>query len=402
MRPPPKRHGPVASAKPPMPRWRRLLWTLIWPQQSQRISPTISGAVLIALALGIGIAAYNSASNILFIALSLLLSCLILSGVLSWFNIRRVDWELDLAPAFRVGHETAVAVRLRNDKRALPTYGLWFEFIARARDEESQKGPESTITGKGIDFRAALASVDAKIQRGLVAMRDRLDPQGETRVEWRMIPTRRGLHHIELESIGSLFPFGFLKKRLASGLSREVVVWPPPIEYRRYPVPGLWRQQGEERVTRAGSGTDLLALRLYERGDSHRLIHWKASARTGRLLVRQFSAEGVEAVNLWVGIDAALWPDKAQFETMVSLAATWAEDLFRLGRLRAVAIDGEDPQPVLRLPDLEAFLDRLSIIEPRADARQGATTPLATTAQFLPDGPRGVAAYVNGTKAATA
>ena len=51
--------------------WRRVLWGLVWPRRFERIQPTISGVVLIGLSLGIGTAAYNSASNILFIALAL-------------------------------------------------------------------------------------------------------------------------------------------------------------------------------------------------------------------------------------------------------------------------------------------------------------------------------------------
>ena len=68
--------------------WNAVLWALVFPQRGQRILPTLSGTLLIALSLGIGMAAYNSANNILFITLSLLLACLILSGVLSWLNFR--------------------------------------------------------------------------------------------------------------------------------------------------------------------------------------------------------------------------------------------------------------------------------------------------------------------------
>ena len=68
--------------------WNDLLWALIFPQRSQRIKVTLPGVMLIALAFGIGTAAYNAANNILFITLSLLLACLVLSGVLSWLNFR--------------------------------------------------------------------------------------------------------------------------------------------------------------------------------------------------------------------------------------------------------------------------------------------------------------------------
>ena len=352
--------------------------------------------------MGIGTAAYNSASNILFIALSLLLACLILSGVLSWLNIRGVEWTPEFSPAFRVGRETSIALVVRNEKTFLPTYGLWFDFVAQGRDPGAPMGPESTITGRGIDIRSALANAARFTTRGMVALKDRLDPQSETTLEWRIVPNTRGTLKLELESVGSLFPFGFLKKRLACEFSRNVLVWPAPIEYRRFPVAGLWQQSGLERSARIGSGSDLLALRRYETGDSHRLIHWKASARTGKLLVRQFAAEGVDGLNLWVDTSRETWSHPEQFETMVSMAATFAEDLFRAGRLKAVAIDSDDPMPVTRLGDFESFLDRLCQTYPRAGAEGVPPFAASMTALLKPDGPRGVVILVDGNKAASA
>ncbi|HYD84424.1 MAG TPA: DUF58 domain-containing protein, partial [Opitutus sp.] len=94
--------------------------------------PTVSGVLLIGLSLGIGLAAYNASNNILFITLSLLLACLILSGVLSWLNFRRVSWRLQVAPPLRAGQEAVVTLEVRNGKRVLPTYGLWFDVAARS------------------------------------------------------------------------------------------------------------------------------------------------------------------------------------------------------------------------------------------------------------------------------
>ena len=67
-----------------------MLWTFLYPARGQRIMPTVSGILLISVALGIGSAAYNTSNNILFITLSLLLACLILSGVLSMLNFKKV------------------------------------------------------------------------------------------------------------------------------------------------------------------------------------------------------------------------------------------------------------------------------------------------------------------------
>ncbi len=378
---------------------------MVYPKRGHRILPTMPGVVLIALSFGIGTAAYNSSSNILFITLSLLLACLILSGVLSWLNLRGVQWRLQLAPPFRVGHDTIVALELRNGKAFLPTYGLWFEFAARPMAAAALQRAESTVNASGAEVRAALASGEAGEQRGRVLLRGRLDPRGESRVEWVFKPERRGRLRVELASVGSLFPFGFLRKDIGTELQAEAIVWPAPIEYQRLGLATSRRATGGERLARAGAGGDLLALRRYTAGDSHRLIHWKASARTRTLLVRQFSAESAEGYSLWLRTDAGVWTRPEQFEVLVGLAATLAEDLFRAGRLISVAIDAQPPLPVRRVHDLELFLGQLAMVQPSEEVATGGEKTVVSKRNimtFAPDGVRGVKAFVDGQEAASA
>jgi uncharacterized protein (DUF58 family) len=160
-------------------------------------------------------------------------------------------------------------------------------------------------------------------------------------------------------------------------------------------------------VARAGQGLDLLTLRRYATGDSHRLIHWKASARSRTLLVRQFAAETTEGFSVWLRTDAAMWTRPEQFELLVSFCATLVEDLFRAGQLTSAAINDEAPVPVRRVRDLELLLDRLAVIQPRKDPGPGHAVAGAepkgkrNVLTFAPDGAHGVAAYVDGEKTAT-
>ncbi len=386
--------------------WRRALWGLIWPKRRERIQATISGAVLIGLALGIGTAAYNSSSNILFIALSLLLACLILSGVLSWLNLRGVSWQLEIQPPLRAGQEAEVGLLLRNAKRFIPTYALWFEFAASPFEKGEPARPETTLTARGIDVWAALARVEAAASGGSVHLRARLDPGAEARLDWTFTPARRGLYRIELRSVGSLFPFGFLRKLSGTDLRREVHVWPAPVDYRRFSGAGPRRHSGDLQLARAGNEGEMIALRHYESGDSHRLIHWKASARKGSLLIRQFSAQNSEACSIWLRTDSETWPRPEQFELMLGFAATLALDLFHAGHLQAAAIDAAAPVQMRRVADLESFLDRLSEAVAAPAPNGGPERPAAggrsrgDLLTFAPEGTRGVASFINGIKTA--
>ncbi len=392
--------------------WSALLWALVHPQRGHRIVPTLPGVLLIGLSIGIGTAAYNSSNNILFITLSLLLACLILSLVLAWLNLRGVAWRLRLAAPLRVGHEAVVALELRNQKGFLPTYGLWFELTARALEVGVRQRAESTVTGRGIKVREILAKADAAVTRGILGLRTRLEPEGESRLEWGYKPEKRGRLRVELTCVASLFPFGFLKKEIGTALCAEAVVWPAAVAYQVEAVAAPRRQAGGPRMARAGTGGDLHALRRYAVGDSHRLIHWKASARTRTLLVRQFAAESAEGFSLWLRTDAAVWTRPDQFELLVSFCGTLAEDFFRAGRLTGVAIDGEAPVSVRRVHDVDAFLDRLAtlrcaegdgqtVMAPGGSVERGEVRGRRNVMTFVPDGTRGVVALVDGERAAS-
>ena len=383
--------------------WNAVLWSLVYPRQAHRIVPTVPGLVLVALSIGIGMAAYNSSSNILFLTLALLLTCLVLSGVLSWLNLRGVSWNLSVAPALRVGHDTVVGLDIRNAKAWLPTYGLWFNLVGRPRRPAVEQRAESTITGRGVDIRATLARAEAMEHRGKVVLTERLDPRGATRLEWVLQPAHRGLMRLEVASVGSLFPFGFLRKDIGTTVSAEVVVWPASIEYRKHAALAARRRAGDERVARAGSGGDLFAVRRYAAGDSHRLIHWKASARTRQLLVRQFAAETARGCHLWLRTEADVWPRPDQFEVLIRFAATLAEDLFRVGRLLSVGMDERPAMLVRRVRDLDLVLNALAVIQPTIAT--GEPPPLAhqpNVLTFAPDGARSVIASLDGQVVASA
>lgn len=384
--------------------WRAVVWAVVYPQRGQRTFPTVTGLILIGLALGIGTAAYNSSSNILFITLSLLLACLVLSGVLSWINFRGVAWRLRAPGPWRVGQEGRVLVEVAKRGGRLPSYGLGFAVEARAVEPPERQRAEATLRASGPEVRAILAQVADSRQRVRLPLPGRLAPGQNAVVEWPCRPRQRGHLRVELVAVGSLFPFGFLRKEITASARREAIVWPATIPYERCGVEPGHRGAGSERAAWAGGGSDLVALRRYATGDSHRLIHWKASARTGRLLVRQCAAEVAAGHVLWFEAEAARWPRPEQFERGVSLAATLAEDLFLAGGLAAVALAGEAPRPVRSGHDLAAFLDRLASVAPQASERAGSPPALGRRRLITisPDGPAGVVAWMDGARWAVA
>ncbi len=379
--------------------WQTLVWSLVFPPRRHRIAPTVPGLFLMILAMGIGTAAYNTASNILFITLSLLLACLLLSGLLSWFNLAGVCWRLRPPGPWRAGHEAPVAVEIMNRKQWLPTYSLWFELATQPRLAPPPDKPEEDM-----NVREMLRAAEKIVTRGRVLMRERLDPVGEAKLDWVVKPERRGEAIVELVAVGSLFPFGFLRKTIGVAVKQTVLVRPAQVDYEWTGAVAAHSGSSGQRTARAGTGDDLLALRKYTQGDSHRLIHWKASARLGQLMIRQFAAESHDGFVMRVDTPAAVWTRPEQFELLCSLAGTMAEDLFTAGRLRGVSVNGGPLFDTRGLRDVEAFLDELALLQPGAEREtgsreQGGNKNVIT---FAPEGARGVAAYVDGHKTASA
>ena len=391
--------GPGAGGRRRVFRWHTLLWALVFPPKRHRISLTVPGLFLMGLAVGIGTAAYNTASNILFITLSLLLACLLLSGLLSWFNFMGICWRVRPQGAWRAGHETLVTVEVENRKNWLPTYSLWFELATQPRHLPA---PEKPV--KEMRMREILAAAEKYITRGRIYLRERLEAGGAISLDWGVKPSQRGEAVVELGAVGSLYPFGFLRKNIGTALKHTVLVWPAQVEYQWKGAVAAQAGASGQRTARAGVGDDLLALRKYEQGDSHRLIHWKASARLGQLMIRQFAAESHDGYLLRLDIPATVWTRSEQFELMCSFVGTLAEDLYASGRLRGLAVNGGPMLETRRIRDLEALLDALARLQPVDQPAAGGAVSHVTqnVITFAPEGARGVAAYVDGHQTASA
>lgn len=112
------------------------------------------------------------------------------------------------------------------------------------------------------------------------------------------------------------------------GLLRRQVKWTDPVELFVHPktvqldetAPGLIRDL-EGITTRDLTNSDIAfhALRDYVAGDDRRYIHWKSSARTGTLMVRQFEQTRRSVLALGLSTATDDYADPAEFETAISI-----------------------------------------------------------------------------------
>jgi len=344
--------------------WWQLLYLFI-PPRRQRNRPTVSGWLLILIAVGIGVAAYNTASNILFLVLSFVFSLLIVNGVLSVLNFRKIDWSLQLPAECRAGETVVGNLFLVNRKRFLSVRAIWF--VIRIGDQEARR----------------------------VFLRERLEPLGQTTISFEFLCSERGSQSIQVEGPESTYPFGFLRKQTGVFLRREFLVWPRldphPVQI---PAPRRTSRMGGVQQ-RAGAGTDLLQLRDYQKGDPLRQIHWKATARTGQLMVRQLADEGSGAFTLQIDCGEALWAHRDIFELFLSRVSTLASRLYTQNRLNGYVLNRDKFRSVRHVSELHQLNDRLAVVE-RTPGRSGSAGSFANLIRFVPSDSGGVRLELGG------
>jgi uncharacterized protein (DUF58 family) len=176
------------------------------------------------------------------------------------------------------------------------------------------------------------------------------------------VPTpRRGRLELGPLVVERRDPLGLLRR--AQRHAASAVLWVHPVTYPVRPLPvGRVPDFEGRRADTARSGTvTFSSLREYVPGDDPRRIHWRTTARTGTLIVREHIDTTEPTTTVLLDTRAAALDPEA-FEYAVQAAASVAEATVRAGRPARVAILGEDPVRVARLGAV-SLLDRFAAAE---------------------------------------
>lgn len=122
------------------------------------------------------------------------------------------------------------------------------------------------------------------------------------------------------------------------GLLRRTVRWTDPVDLFVHPltVPlapsaaGLVRDlEGEITKTITNNDISFHALRAYEPGDPLRNVHWRTSARIGKLMVRQFEETRRSQLVILHSTNKAAYASDDEFELAVSVTASIGAQVLR-------------------------------------------------------------------------
>jgi len=309
-----------------------------------------AGWIYIGATLLVALAALNTGNNLLFLILACLISVILMSGIVSSVSLAGVELRIELPEHIFAGQTVRAGVELRNDKLALPSFALRVEAVG------SEDAATTALLEKPLFF-PYLPRQDGLKQSVPVTF------------------LRRGLHAQNAFRIVTRFPFGFLEKTRRLELKSRALVYPSVDSSAELGdlFPGI---EGSLESHNKGRGQDLHALREYLPTDSVRHVHWKASARTGSLMVREFARE--DDCRVLLVLDPFVREaepsggaeDRERFERAVGLCAGIAWHFYqRNAQLQFRSAEmGTSLEPAEE--NIFAILRHLAVVEPQVPGRQ--------------------------------
>ena len=123
---------------------------------------------------------------------------------------------------------------------------------------------------------------------GVRAFEVLLDGRGSSTVRYPLTPARRGRYVIGPGRLSSTDPFGLVRAALPPGSPSTLVVF-PRLEPLRGRAPVAVRTAGTSTASAASlaAGSEFFATREWRPGDDMRRIHWRSTARMGKVMVKQ-------------------------------------------------------------------------------------------------------------------
>ena len=260
----------------------------------RRLRVTFEGKAFILITLAVGVAAVNTGNNLIYLAFCMNLSLIIVSGLLSEWTLRNVFLSAQAASDAFQGEESFLAVKCSAEIKRFPSISL----VLRMRfGAETITVPFPDIPPRGTATRIA-----------------------------GFRPERRGPLGTIPGTLSTRFPFSLFDKSMDVRIHTDLLVYPRPI----FPTfhGGTPQEAGPSETPWAAgrSGAFPRGAREHLPSDPVRDIHWKATARLEKWMVKEREAEAAPFVELNVPVPCP--PN--EFETRLSEACGMVIYLDRL------------------------------------------------------------------------
>ncbi len=259
-----------------------------------------------AILAGAGVGASISASQASWFAVAAVVLVISLGDALAALRLPSPPALRRVPASLAVGVRTEVLLRIANPER-------------RALRLEVHDHHPASFEAEGLPRRLALA------------------PSQWTEVRYQVRPVARGEARFERAELRIFSPLGLWQAKRRSGEEQAVRVYPNFRALAKYTLLATdhrLSQIGVLQVRRRGEGTEFHQLREYRQGDPQRALDWKATARTARLIAREYQEEKDQRVLLVIDCGrrmAAKDDDLSHFDHTLNAALLLAHVALRQG-----------------------------------------------------------------------
>jgi uncharacterized protein (DUF58 family) len=212
---------------------------------------------------------------------------------------------------------------------------------------------------------------------------------GSRTVHYPVPIDRRGRLQLGPLTVERRDPFGLFRRAQPQGGTSVLWVHPRVHQLRSLAVGTVPDFEGRTAVSKAGT-TTFASLREYVPGDDPRRIHWRSTARTGQLIVRESVDTMEPTVSVVLDCRASMF-NAATFEHAVELAASVTQSTAESGRPARLRIVGQDPASAAAAGAV-SLLDHLAAAEQTTDS-----DPLRLLEEVDRGEPGGALVVVTGT-----
>ena len=272
-----------------------------------RTSPvTVHGVVFVCLILLVAGAALYSGNNLIYLILSAMLAATLLSGLVSRLDLAGLNLTLGLPDHIFAGRPSLARVGLQNPKLLIPSFAI----RVQASDPDD-----------GFELQSVYFPV--------VGAKESVAASAE------VVFARRGKYRGAGVDLVTRFPFGLVERRAKLELKDRMIAY-PSVRITPEAQRALDALKHTAMNRMAGDSHDLYRVRPAVSSDGARFIHWKASAGSPELWVREFTRE--ERLSVRLALDRRTSSAEA-FESAVAACAAVAWKLAEEGADITLATD---------------------------------------------------------------
>jgi len=230
---------------------------------------------------------------------------------------------------------------------------------ARAYRAELALAHDRVVAGADVDGeivvvnrgrRTALpARLEIPVGAGLVEVHLPLLRPGAQHRETVTVPARRrGVVTVGPATMVRGDPLGILRRELSWSQASTLFVHPVTTAIPNTSAGFIRDLEGDASALVVDSDMSFHAIREYAPGDAPRQVHWKSTAKTGTLMVRQYEESRRSRMLAVLALGADDYADEEEFELAVSVVGSIGSRAILDGRAVDIIVGAEVPELVRR------------------------------------------------------